>query len=75
MSKLPQITAREMMAALQRAGFSLARSKGSHHFMVHKDDPARWATVAMHRGDMRNDTVRDILKQAQITREEFLDLL
>ena len=75
MSRLPQVTARDMMTALQRAGFVVARVKGSHHFFVHKVDPTRWATVPMHSGDMRNDTVRDILKQTKISREEFLNLL
>jgi predicted RNA binding protein YcfA (HicA-like mRNA interferase family) len=75
MSRLPQITPRKMIAALQRAGFVVARIKGSHHFLIHKDDPTRWATVPMHKGDLRNDTVRDILKQTKISRERFLDLL
>jgi predicted RNA binding protein YcfA (HicA-like mRNA interferase family) len=75
MSRLPQVTAREMMAALQRAGFVVARIKGSHHFFVDQDDPTRWATVPMHRGDLRGDTVRDILKQTRISRDAFLQLL
>jgi predicted RNA binding protein YcfA (HicA-like mRNA interferase family) len=64
-----------MIAALHGAGFVVARIKGSHHFLVHKDDPSRWATVTMHTGDLRNDSVRDILKQAKISRDEFLKLL
>lgn len=75
MNRLPQVTAREMMSALQRGGFVVARVKGSHHFFIHQDDPTRWATVPMHRGDLRGDTVRDILKQARLSRQEFLRLL
>jgi predicted RNA binding protein YcfA (HicA-like mRNA interferase family) len=57
MSRLPQVTPRQMIAVLQRAGFELKRSKGSHQFFMHPDDPTRWATVPSHTGDLRNDTV------------------
>jgi len=75
MSRLPQVTAREMLAALQRAGFVLRRVKGSHHFLRHKDDPERETVIALHSGDLPQGTVREILKQAGFSREEFLKLL
>lgn len=75
MSRLPQVRPREMIAALQRAGFIVQRVKGSHHFLEHKDDPSRWATVAVHPGDLPPRDVRDILKQARLSRNEFLNLL
>jgi predicted RNA binding protein YcfA (HicA-like mRNA interferase family) len=55
--------------------FCRCAHKGKPSFFIHKDDPKRWATVPMHRGDLRNDTVRDILKQTKISREQFLKLL
>jgi predicted RNA binding protein YcfA (HicA-like mRNA interferase family) len=64
-----------MIAALERAGFVVVRVRSSHHFFRHPDDPTRWATVPMHKGDLRNDTVRDILKQTRLSRDEFLKLL
>ena len=73
MSRLPQVRPREMIAALQRADFVDAWTKGSHHFMVHRDDPTRWATVAMHANDLSARDVHDILKQAKISRNEFLN--
>jgi len=75
MSRLPQITARQMLAALERAGFVVKRIRGSHHFLAHREDQTRWTTIPMHRGDLRNDTVRDILKQTKLAREEYLKLL
>jgi len=75
MSRLPQVRPREMIAALQRAGFVVRRIRGGHHFLEHKDDPSRWATVAMHPGDLPARDVRDILKQTKLSREEFLKLL
>jgi predicted RNA binding protein YcfA (HicA-like mRNA interferase family) len=64
-----------MIAALRRAGFVVRRVKGSHHFLEHKDDPRRWATVAVHPGDLPPRDVPDILKQAKLSRDEFLRLL
>jgi len=75
MSRLPQITPRQMLAVLGRAGFETRRVKGSHHYLVHKDDPTRRTTVAMHSGDLPTRDVRDILKQSKISRDEFLALL
>jgi predicted RNA binding protein YcfA (HicA-like mRNA interferase family) len=75
MSRLPQVTARQMLAALQRAGFVTKRIKGSHHYLVHQRDPSRRTTIAMHSGDLPPRDVQDILKQAKLAREEFLKLL
>ena len=75
MSRLPQVTARQMLAALQRAGFVTKQVKGSHHYLVHGSDPSRRTTVAMHSGDLPPRDVQDILKQARLARDEFLKLL
>ena len=75
MTQLPAVTARQMLAALQRAGFVIRRSKGSHHYLVHATDPSRRTTVAMHSGDLSTRDTRDILKQAKLTRDEFVKLL
>ncbi len=75
MSRLPQVSARQMLAALERAGFATRRVKGSHHYLVHKDDPTRRTTVAVHSGDLPPRDVRHILKQAKLSRDEFRKLL
>ncbi|KAB2864419.1 MAG: addiction module toxin, HicA family [Bauldia sp.] len=64
-----------MLAALERAGFVVIRSKGSHRFLQHRDDPARRTVIAIHSGDLPEGTFRDILKQAGLSREAFLKLL
>jgi len=53
MSRLPRVTAREMLSALQRASFFIVRSKGSHHYLQHRDDATRRTVIAMHPGDLR----------------------
>ena len=49
MPRLPRLRGREVIAALQRAGFAVLRSKGSHHFMQHPD--GRRTVVPVHAGE------------------------
>jgi predicted RNA binding protein YcfA (HicA-like mRNA interferase family) len=74
-NRLPAVTARQVLAALQRGGFLVVRVKGSHHFLRHKDDPRRETVIALHSGDLPAGTVRAILKQAKLSREDFVRLL
>jgi predicted RNA binding protein YcfA (HicA-like mRNA interferase family) len=75
MRALPALSGRSIIAALQRAGFEVVRSKGSHHFLRHRDDPTRQTVVPVHRRDLPSGTVAAILRQAGLSRAEFLDLL
>ena len=75
MSRLPQVTPRRLLAALQHGGFVVDRIKGSHHFLLHPDDAERRTVVALHSGDIPQGTLRDILKQAKLSREDLLRLL
>jgi predicted RNA binding protein YcfA (HicA-like mRNA interferase family) len=74
MSRLPQVTPRQMLAALARPVLKTRRVKRSHHYLVHNDEPnRRTTTVAVHPGDL--PLRHDILTQAKISRDEFLRLL
>lgn len=74
--RLPALKAREIMRALETAGFVLVRSKGSHRIFEHATDPTRRRVVPDHGGrDVPRGTLRDIVDQAGLTVEEFLDLL
>jgi predicted RNA binding protein YcfA (HicA-like mRNA interferase family) len=74
--RLPALKPREVIRALEKAGFVVVRIKGSHHFMVHGDDRTRMTNVPAHASqDMPRGTLRDIIKQAGLTVDEFLDLL
>ena len=44
--RLPSLNAKQVIRALERAGFFIERSSGSHHFLVHRTDPRRRVTVA-----------------------------
>jgi predicted RNA binding protein YcfA (HicA-like mRNA interferase family) len=72
MSRLPAVKAREVVRALQKAGFQPDRQKGSH--LLLKRGSLR-VTVPMHSGDLKRGTLRSLLDQAGITDDEFLALL
>ncbi len=74
MSKLPRITGNQLIKALQKLGFVVARIKGSHHILIHED--GRRTVVPVHSGeDIGIGLLSQILKDCQITRDELRDLL
>jgi len=75
--RLPSsLTAREVVRALERAGFVISRTSGSHCRLVHSGDPARKVTTPLHgSADPRRGTLRSIIAQAGLTVLEFLALL
>jgi len=74
MPKLPRVTAREVVGALQRAGFEERRSTGGHLILRHTET-GRIAVVPSHPGDLKAGTVHGILRQAGISAEEFRQYL
>ena len=75
MSKLFALSAHEIIRALEKAGFRIVRQRGSHVRLIHTSDPARYATVALHGGDVPRKNVASILRQAKLPEAEFLKLL
>ena len=73
--RLPALKAREVIRALERAGFVASRTSGSHCRLIHSTDPARKITVPVHSADLKRGTLRSIIAQAGLTVAEFLDLL
>lgn len=71
--KLPVIGAKDMIRALERAGFYFHHQTGSHITMKHVD--RRRVTVAFHVGDMKRGMIRAILREANISIEDFIGLL
>jgi predicted RNA binding protein YcfA (HicA-like mRNA interferase family) len=62
--RLPALTARDVIRALERAGFAVSRTSGSHCRLIHKVDSARKITVPVHSGDLKRGTLRAIIAQA-----------
>jgi len=74
MSKLPLVDAQIFEKVLLNLGFEIKRQKGSHVFYRHHD--GRYTTLPHHKGrDIGRALTRLILRQIQITPEEFIELL
>ena len=75
MSRLPSLRPREVMRVLQRAGFYIHHTTGSHYYFKHPNKSELRVTVPYHAGDLKRGTLEAIVKQAGMTSDEFLDLL
>jgi predicted RNA binding protein YcfA (HicA-like mRNA interferase family) len=73
--RLPALRAKDVISALERAGFAKSRMSGSHCRMIHPGDPTRKVTIPIHTKDLKRGTLRAIIAQAGLTVAEFLALL
>ncbi len=73
--KLPSVNCEQLVRVLKRAGFVEQRQRGSHLHLRREADKKR-VTVPMHKGRaIPPGTLRAILRDADITVEEFGELL
>ena len=75
MSKLPILKPRQIIRALDRAGFYLHPQTGSHARFLHGTRPELRVTVPVHSKDVPLAVLKRILKQASLTEEDFMGLL
>lgn len=74
MSKLPTLNGKEVVAALERAGFSVIRTRSSHNFLRHPD--GRTTVVPVHAGEtIGPGLMGKILRDCELNREAFASLL
>ena len=74
MTALPSVSGKELLAALRKAGFDVARVKGSHHFLRHAD--GRTTVVPVHSGEtIGPGLLSKILRDCDIDRDELHKLL
>ncbi|MEH2468512.1 type II toxin-antitoxin system HicA family toxin [Nostoc sp.] len=72
MPKLPVLTGKTVINALEKIGFQAVRQKGSH--VEHEN--GRLVTIPVHAGKtIGKRLLRKILRDAELTREEFIALL
>jgi mRNA interferase HicA len=74
MPRLPMVTSRQMVAALEQAGFVIDHQTGSHIALWRESDDRR-VVVPFHNRDLGRGLTLRIVKSAGLTREEFLKLL
>lgn len=73
MPKLPRVSSRECIRALEKVGFYFVRQKGSH--MVMRRNTPFAQTVVPENNEIPVGTLRSILRDADLSVEEFIDLL
>jgi len=70
--KLPQLKPQQVIKALKKAGFEETRRTGSHRHLHHPD--CRRTQVSIHPKTLFKGTLRAILRQSELSLEEFLKL-
>ena len=78
MPRLPRVTGREVIRALEHAGFQVFRITGSHYHL-HKWEKDHWSdivTVPVHSGKTIYPKLLDrILSQAHLSARQFARLV
>ena len=73
MSKLPVISGRKCVKALERVNFYFKRQEGSH-IIIRRDKPFTQIVVPNH-NELDRGTLRTIIRQAGLGIDEFVELL
>lgn len=74
--EIPLLKPRLVLRALLRAGFVIHHQTGSHAQLRHPAKPHLRVTMPRHdRFDLPRSVLRSILRQAEISVEEFMDLI
>ena len=73
--KFANLKPKEVIRALEKGGFYIHETSGSHVQMKHREKPGR-VTIPYHtRFDLPKHIVKSIVRQAGLTNQEFFDLL
>jgi len=70
MTSLPSFTGKELIAKLEKIGFTALRVKGSHHLLRHED--GRTTVVPVHAGEtIGPGLLSKILRDCELSREDL----
>jgi predicted RNA binding protein YcfA (HicA-like mRNA interferase family) len=75
MPKLPRISGREAVRALERLGFAHTRQRGSHVVMRKATPEGDVGCVVPLHDELAVGTLRGILRQARVAPDQFLGQL
>lgn len=71
MPKLPALSGADVIGALERLGFTQVRQRGSH-VVLRRGSVG--CVVPLHK-QLKTGTLRGIIRQAQVTQQEFVTAL
>lgn len=72
--RVPTLKPREVVGALKKIGFEEIRQTGSHLILANKSN-RKVASVPMHSKDIKRGLLMAIIKDAGLTKKEFVELL
>ena len=72
--RLPTVTPRQVIRALERGGFEIDHQSGSH-VVLRRTSDGRRVVVPWHSRDLGRGLTLRIIKSAGLTRDEFINLL
>lgn len=71
MTRLPRLKGKELIRILEKIGFGVVRTRGSHVFLRHAD--GRVTTVPVHSGEtIGPGLLRSILRDVEMSVEELI---
>ena len=74
-TRLPSLTPRQVLRALECTGFFVHHVSGSHYILKHLARPHLRVTLPWHGRDLKRGTLASILDQAGLSVEDFRALL
>ncbi len=75
MIKIRPLKPKEILVVLKKVGFVERRQTGSH-LILKNEQTGKIVVVPMHRNkEIKTGTLRSIIRQAELTTEEFFNLL
>ena len=73
--KLPILSAKEVLKALNSIEFQITRQSGSHIILVKAVDNKKLTVVVPRHPEIAKGTLLSIIQQSGLSKEEFLKLL
>ena len=75
MSKLPTVSAKDLIRALEKQGFQVLRQKGSHIILQKRTANEVLTTVVPNHSEIAKGTLKSILRKTKTTPEQLAKLL
>jgi len=72
---LPVVSGRKVIKALTKAGFKVAGRRGTHVKLKKKVNDEFFVVIVPNHAELARGTLKSILRQANIAKEDFLKLL